>query len=336
MSNAVNGKPSLAEQVAGLERSMGEFSLKIDGIAKLVRQGDNLYEGLEKALEAGNELATSQRDNFLEELGRISTEIDQKRSSPDLSDIEVSRSLDTLTGRVQALISRNSPLQNDLASLRGELQQAQKLWCIWQEVSGESDANAATLRYLIKSKRVAKPLAPGTSSRTENPMNHPQSKSHQGADRITGEAQKNETARKNNRNELPSAELPDDTPTVESASAVASQTTGLRKTTESAHPLPTTSVTLEEAVSLRGGGNSSALYLHGNFIVTAVASNRAVLRQTDASAGTASVRVILENSPGAVAFQQGETIMRPEGRGFKIRELRREPDGQVTLYAIAQ
>lgn len=92
------------------------------------------------------------------------------------------------------------------------------------------------------------------------------------------------------------------------------------------------SVTTEQASALQGRNDSSPLYLHGKFVVTAAGGNRAVLRTSTNSPIAPKARVIVEYPSGGVPPQQGSSIAREDGRGFEIREVRRSPDGQVNIY----
>lgn len=92
------------------------------------------------------------------------------------------------------------------------------------------------------------------------------------------------------------------------------------------------SVSLEQAVSLRGRNDGAPVYLRGKFLVTAADRNQAVMRQESADGGGVPTRVIVEYPAGTVPPARGSSVLRSEGRGFEIREVRRGADGQVNIY----
>lgn len=110
------------------------------------------------------------------------------------------------------------------------------------------------------------------------------------------------------------------------------QPTGTWKTYSGGKSPSGKSVTTEQATSLQGRNDGAPVYLHGRFTVTAVGTNRAVLRQAGGGEGKGQPRVIVEYPAGAVPPQQGGAVAREEGRGFEIREVRRTPDGQVNIF----
>lgn len=92
------------------------------------------------------------------------------------------------------------------------------------------------------------------------------------------------------------------------------------------------SVSLDQAVSLRGRNDGAPVYLRGKFLVTAADRNQAVMRQEASDSGSVPTRVIVEYPSGAVPPARGSSVLRGEGRGFEIREVRRGADGQVNVY----
>jgi hypothetical protein len=91
-------------------------------------------------------------------------------------------------------------------------------------------------------------------------------------------------------------------------------------------------VTTEQATNLKGRNDGAPLYLHGKFVVTATGGNRAVLRTSSNSGSAPKARVIVEYPAGGVPPQQGSAIAREDGRGFEIRGVTHERDGQVNIY----
>ena len=100
-------------------------------------------------------------------------------------------------------------------------------------------------------------------------------------------------------------------------------------------------VSLSEAGELadRGTGGER-LYLHGSFVVSVSNENRAVLRSNSAlgsalSAVTKSLppRVIVEYPAGTEAPVKNQTFFRDETRPFEITSNRREPGGQINIFA---
>lgn len=100
-------------------------------------------------------------------------------------------------------------------------------------------------------------------------------------------------------------------------------------------------VTFSDAGELadRGTGGER-LYLRGNFIVSFSSENRAVLRPSS-SLGSALAsmtnsmppRVIVEYPNGASAPAKSTTFSRDEMRPFEITGVRREPNGQINIFA---
>ena len=100
-------------------------------------------------------------------------------------------------------------------------------------------------------------------------------------------------------------------------------------------------VSLSDASELadRGTGGER-LYLRGNFLVSLSADNRAVLR-SNSSLGNALAtvtnspppRVIVEYPAGSYAPAKNTTFSRDEQRPFEITNVRREPNGQINIFA---
>lgn len=100
-------------------------------------------------------------------------------------------------------------------------------------------------------------------------------------------------------------------------------------------------VTLSDASELadRGTGGER-LYLRGNFFVSFSSDNRAVLRP-NSSLGNALAtvtnssppRVIVEYPAGIPAPNKNATFSRDEQRPFEITGVRREPNGQINIFA---
>ncbi|MBV8330834.1 MAG: hypothetical protein JOZ61_10270 [Verrucomicrobia bacterium] len=79
------------------------------------------------------------------------------------------------------------------------------------------------------------------------------------------------------------------------------------------------------------------MYLRGDFIVTAVRENRAVLRSRQSFAdhlfNRGNARIIVEYQRGAPTPREGENFQRGSSRPFQIVDVRRGADGQVNIYA---
>jgi hypothetical protein len=86
----------------------------------------------------------------------------------------------------------------------------------------------------------------------------------------------------------------------------------------------------------RGVGGAT-MYLRGDFTVTAVRDNRAVLRPrqsfTDHVFNRGNARVIVEYQRGAPTPREGDNFQRGSSRPFQIVDVRRGADGQVNIYA---
>ena len=100
-------------------------------------------------------------------------------------------------------------------------------------------------------------------------------------------------------------------------------------------------VSLSEAGELadRGTGGER-LYLRGNFTVSVSAENRAVLRSSSPLSNALSTvtnglppRVIVEYPAGAAAPAKSTVFARDELRPFEITTIRREPNGQINIFA---
>lgn len=89
-------------------------------------------------------------------------------------------------------------------------------------------------------------------------------------------------------------------------------------------------ITETEAAKLANGGYAGrVLYLTGNFVVTAAATDRVVLRS---EANPGSIRIVAVYPPSITTPTEGARIVRDKTRGFPITDIRRGGDGQVTIY----
>jgi hypothetical protein len=83
-----------------------------------------------------------------------------------------------------------------------------------------------------------------------------------------------------------------------------------------------------------GGGT---MYLRGDFTVTAVRENRAVLRPRQSFAdhvfNRGNARIIVEYQRGSPTPREGDNFQRGSTRPFQIVDVRRGADGQVNIYA---
>jgi hypothetical protein len=92
------------------------------------------------------------------------------------------------------------------------------------------------------------------------------------------------------------------------------------------------SVSMEQAVSLKGRNDGAPLYLRGKFLVTAADRNQAVMREESPDLNAVPTRVIVEYPSGSVPPARGSSVTRGESRGFEIREVRRGADGHINIY----
>jgi hypothetical protein len=85
----------------------------------------------------------------------------------------------------------------------------------------------------------------------------------------------------------------------------------------------------------KGIGNVT-IYLRGDFTVTAVRDNRAVLRPRQSLAdhvfNRGNARIIVEYPRGVLTPREGEVFQRAAERPFQIDDVRRGADGQVNIY----
>src|SRR5580698_5486439 len=85
----------------------------------------------------------------------------------------------------------------------------------------------------------------------------------------------------------------------------------------------------------KGIGNAT-IYLRGDFTVTAVRDNRAVLRPRQSLAdhvfNRGNARIIVEYPRGVQTPREGEAFQRAAERPFQIDDVRRGADGQVNIY----
>jgi hypothetical protein len=82
------------------------------------------------------------------------------------------------------------------------------------------------------------------------------------------------------------------------------------------------------------GIGTDAIYLKGEFTVTASRENRAVLRPKAESGNApgASIRIIVEFPRGGNVPKEGDAIARLNDRPFQIEDVRKGADGQVNIY----
>lgn len=100
-------------------------------------------------------------------------------------------------------------------------------------------------------------------------------------------------------------------------------------------------VTLSEASELADRGTSGErLYLRGNFVVSVSNESRAVLRPGSSLSNALSAvtnspppRVVVEYPAGSTAPAKNKTFFRDDQRPFEITGVRRENNGQITIFA---
>jgi len=95
---------------------------------------------------------------------------------------------------------------------------------------------------------------------------------------------------------------------------------------------------IDQTTELADRGVAGAtMYLRGDFTVTAVRDNRAVLRPRQSFAdhvfNRGNARVIVEYQRGAPTPREGDNFQRGSSRPFQIVDVRRGADGQVNIYA---
>jgi hypothetical protein len=89
---------------------------------------------------------------------------------------------------------------------------------------------------------------------------------------------------------------------------------------------------LEDVAALADRGEiGERLYLRGDFRVTASSPNKAVLRDAN-KPDDQSPRVLVEYPSGAVAPAERERLSRDSSRPYQIYNVRRGPDGVVTIW----
>jgi len=89
---------------------------------------------------------------------------------------------------------------------------------------------------------------------------------------------------------------------------------------------------LEDVAALADRGEiGERLYLRGDFRVTASSPNKAVLRDAN-KPDDQSPRVLVEYPSGAVAPQERDRLSRDSSRPYQIYNVRRGPDGVVTIW----
>jgi hypothetical protein len=100
-------------------------------------------------------------------------------------------------------------------------------------------------------------------------------------------------------------------------------------------------VSLSDAADLaKRGTGGERLYLHGNFVVSLSGDNRAVLRSSSAlgnaffnmGSGPAP-RVVVEYPAGTLPPAKNKTFSRNEDRPFEITSVRKDTNGQITIFA---
>ena len=84
------------------------------------------------------------------------------------------------------------------------------------------------------------------------------------------------------------------------------------------------------------GATLLAIYLRGDFTVTAARENRAILRAkqslTDRLLNRGNARVIVEYPLGAPTPREGENFQRTTERPFQVVDVRKGADGQINVY----
>ena len=95
------------------------------------------------------------------------------------------------------------------------------------------------------------------------------------------------------------------------------------------HLPPGKPLTDEAAAKLAGADVTGPFYLFGSFVVTASASDRAVMR-TNGKAG--SIRIVAIYPPSVPVPPMDAKLDRDESHGFLITDVRRGGDGKVTIY----
>jgi hypothetical protein len=91
-------------------------------------------------------------------------------------------------------------------------------------------------------------------------------------------------------------------------------------------------VGLDDVAALADRGEiGERLYLRGDFRVTASSPSRAVLRDAN-KPDDQSPRVLVEYPSGAVAPQERDRLSRDSSRPYQIYNVRRGPDGVVTIW----
>jgi hypothetical protein len=92
-------------------------------------------------------------------------------------------------------------------------------------------------------------------------------------------------------------------------------------------------VTASEAISLAEQPPNDRTYLRGDFYVSAMGDNKAVLRPRGEGAPSAgSVRIIAEFPNGAPPPPEGTTFSRDSDRGFQVMAVSKASDGQVNVF----
>jgi hypothetical protein len=92
------------------------------------------------------------------------------------------------------------------------------------------------------------------------------------------------------------------------------------------------SLTPGEVKVLADQPTSDRVYLRGEFFVSAMGDNKAVLRpRNDPNATSNSMRIIVEFPDGSVPPPEGSTFSRDSSRGFQVLAVTKQTDGQVNV-----
>jgi hypothetical protein len=95
---------------------------------------------------------------------------------------------------------------------------------------------------------------------------------------------------------------------------------------------PGRSVTPSEVVAMADQPANDRVYLRGDFFVSAMGDNKAVLRPRGGGGPIGGVRVIAEFPNGALPPAEGSTFSRDASRAFQVTSVQRTTDGQVNVY----
>lgn len=93
------------------------------------------------------------------------------------------------------------------------------------------------------------------------------------------------------------------------------------------------SVTPGEVASLVDQPAGERVYLRGDFRVSAMGENNAVLRpQNDPSVAPSAMRIVADYPDGSLPPNEGSTFSRDASRGFEVIRVDRATDGQINVY----